>query len=51
VEVTFALDANGILNVTARDTVTNAFAKAEIKADRGRLSESEIDRMIFEAER
>ena len=31
--------------------MTNAYAKAEIKADRGRLTEDEIDRMIFEAER
>lgn len=50
VEVTFALDANGILNVSAQDTVTNAKATAEIKADRGRLSDNEIDRMINEAE-
>jgi len=51
VEVTFALDANGILNVSAQDKVTNAFAKAEIKAERGRLTEDEIDRMVYEAER
>jgi heat shock 70kDa protein 1/2/6/8 len=50
VEVTFALDANGILQVSAVDTVTNATAKAEIKADRGRLTDDEIDRMINEAE-
>jgi len=51
VEVTFALDANGILSVSALDTVTNASAKAEIKADRGRLSDDEVNRMIFEAEK
>jgi heat shock 70kDa protein 1/2/6/8 len=51
VEVTFALDANGILSVTALDKVTGATANAEIKADRGRLSDSDIDRMIADAER
>ena len=34
-EVTFALDANGILSVSTRDTVTNASAETTIKADRG----------------
>ena len=51
VEVTFQLDANGILSVTAVDKVTGARAKAEIKADRGRLTDAEIDRMIADAER
>jgi len=51
VEVTFALDANGILTVSAEDSVTGAKATAEIKADRGRLTEDEIERMISEAER
>ena len=51
VEVTFSLDANGILSVTAADKVTGAQAKAEIKADRGRLTEAEIERMIADAER
>ena len=37
IDVTFALDANGILSVSARDTVTNASAETTIKADRGRL--------------
>lgn len=50
-EVTFALDANGILNVSARDTVTEATAQAEIKADRGRLTDEEIERMIAEADK
>ena len=40
VDVTFALDANGILSVSARDTVTNASAETTIKADRGRLDET-----------
>lgn len=51
VDVTFALDANGILNVSARDQVTNAEANAEIKAEKGRLTEDEIDRMVEDAEK
>jgi len=35
VDVTFALDANGILNVSARDQVTEAVANATIKAEKG----------------
>ena len=50
-EVTFSLDANGILSVTATDKVTGAQAKADIKADRGRLTDSDIERMIADAER
>jgi len=51
VEVTFSLDSNGILAVTAMDKVTGASANAEIKADRGRLTDSDIERMIADAER
>uniref|UniRef100_A0A7S1FWH8 Heat shock protein 70 n=1 Tax=Corethron hystrix TaxID=216773 RepID=A0A7S1FWH8_9STRA len=51
VDVSFALDANGILNVSARDQVTGAEARAEIKAESGRLTESEIEKMIADAER
>lgn len=51
VEVTFALDANGILAVSAQDTVTGAKAGAEIKAKDGRLSSEEIDKMVAEAEK
>jgi L1 cell adhesion molecule like protein len=51
VDVTFALDSNGILSVSARDQVTQAEAKATIKAEKGRLSAEEVDRMIEEAER
>jgi L1 cell adhesion molecule like protein len=51
VDVTFSLDANGILNVTARDQITNAEANAEIKAEKGRLSSEDIDKMIADAER
>jgi len=51
VEVTFSLDANGILSVTAMDKITGANAKADIKADRGRLTDSDIERMIADAEK
>lgn len=51
VDVTFALDANGILNVSAKDQVTGAEANATIKAEKGRLTEDEIDRMVEDAEK
>jgi L1 cell adhesion molecule like protein len=51
VEVTFSLDSNGILAVTAMDKVTGAQANADIKADRGRLTDADIERMIADAER
>jgi len=50
VDVTFALDANGILNVSAKDQITNAEARAEIKAEKGRLTSDDIDKMISDAE-
>lgn len=51
VEVTFQMDANGILHVGAFDKVTGARANAEIRADRGRLTDEDVDRMIADAER
>lgn len=51
VDVTFALDSNGILSVSALDQVTGAEATATIKAEKGRLTEEEVDRMIADAER
>ncbi|XP_055308378.1 major heat shock 70 kDa protein Ab-like [Sitodiplosis mosellana] len=51
VEVTFDLDANGILNVTAKEMSTGNSKNITIKNDKGRLSQSEIDRMLAEAER
>ncbi|XP_031638344.1 heat shock protein 70 B2-like [Contarinia nasturtii] len=51
VEVTFDLDANGILNVTAKEMSTGKSKNITIKNDKGRLSQSEIDRMLAEAER
>jgi L1 cell adhesion molecule like protein len=51
VEVSFSLDANGILEVSATDLVTGAAANAQIKADRGRLTDEDIDRMVADAEK
>merc|ERR1712060_352695 len=50
VEVTFEIDANGILNVGAQDKGTGKSEKIVIKNEKGRLSEEEIERMIREAE-
>jgi molecular chaperone DnaK len=49
VEVTFDIDANGILHVAAKDKATNKEQKIRIEASSG-LSESEVDRMVKEAE-
>ncbi|KAK0181165.1 hypothetical protein PV327_003471 [Microctonus hyperodae] len=51
IEVTFDLDANGILHVTAKDTATGRTSDVKITNDKGRLSREEIDRMLAEAER
>jgi len=50
IEVTFEIDANGILNVGAEDKGTGKKEKITITNDKGRLSQEEIDRMILEAE-
>ncbi len=49
IEVTFDIDANGILNVTARDKATGREQKITITASSG-LSREEIDRMVRDAE-
>jgi molecular chaperone DnaK len=49
VEVTFDIDANGILHVTARDKTTGKEQKIRIEASSG-LSEGEIQRMVKDAE-
>jgi molecular chaperone DnaK len=49
IEVTFDIDANGILNVSAKDLGTNKEQRIEIKAGSG-LSEDEIKRMVTDAE-
>ncbi|XP_025424713.1 major heat shock 70 kDa protein Ab-like [Sipha flava] len=51
IEVTFDLDANGILNVSAKDNSSGRSKNIVIKNDKGRLSQAEIDRMLSEAER
>merc|ERR1740138_592542 len=51
IEVTFALDSNGILNVTARDKKTGADAQCTIANACKGLSQKEIDRMVEEAAR
>jgi len=50
IEVTFEIDANGILQVGASDKGTGKTEKITITADKGRLSQEEIDRMVKEAE-
>jgi L1 cell adhesion molecule like protein len=50
IEVSFDLDANGILNVTAKDTSTGKSNKITITNDSGRLSKEEIERMVRDAE-
>jgi molecular chaperone DnaK len=49
IEVTFNIDANGILHVSAKDKATNKEANITIKASSG-LSEEEIERMVADAE-
>jgi molecular chaperone DnaK len=49
VEVTFDIDANGIVNVTAKDKATNKEQQIRIQASGG-LSEADIDRMVKDAE-
>uniref|UniRef100_A0A6V7KB83 Uncharacterized protein n=1 Tax=Bracon brevicornis TaxID=1563983 RepID=A0A6V7KB83_9HYME len=51
IEVTFDLDANGILHVTAKDTGSGRSRDVTIRNDKGRLSRAEIDRMLSDAER
>ena len=49
VEVTFDIDANGIVNVSAKDKATNKEQQIRIQASGG-LSDAEIDKMVKEAE-
>ena len=49
IEVTFDIDANGILHVSAKDKETGKEQRIEIKAGSG-LSEEEIDKMVSDAE-
>jgi heat shock protein 5 len=50
IEVSFEIDANGILQVSAADKGTGKAEKITITADKGRLSQEDIERMVREAE-
>lgn len=51
IEVSFELDANGILKVTAGDKGTGKSESITITNEKGRLSQEEIDRMVAEADK
>ena len=50
IEVTFDLDANGILTVSAEEKGTGKKSNIKITNDKGRLSQKEIDKMVQDAE-
>jgi len=50
IEVTFELDANGILNVEAKDKASGKSERVTVTPDKGRLSQDDIERMVREAE-
>merc|ERR1712199_6178 len=50
IDVTFEIDANGILQVSAEDKGTGKSEKITITAEKGRLSAEDIERMVEEAE-
>jgi len=51
IEVTFDVDANGILNVSAADKSSGKSQKITITNDKGRLSKEEIEKMVNDAEK
>ncbi|EAY12304.1 cytoplasmic heat shock protein 70 [Trichomonas vaginalis G3] len=51
IEVTFDVNADGIMNVSAQDKSTGNVKKITIKNDKGRLSQADIDRMVSDAEK
>ncbi|CAH1108812.1 unnamed protein product [Psylliodes chrysocephalus] len=51
IEVTFDLDANGILTVNARETATGKKSNIIITNDKGRLSKDQVEKMVRDAER
>ena len=51
IEVTFDIDANGILNVSALEKGTGKTQKITITNDKGRLSKEDIEKMVNEAEK
>ena len=50
IEVTFDIDANGILNVSAMDKATQKVTRITITNDKSRLSKEDIDKMLRDAE-
>jgi len=51
IEVTFDIDANGILNVSASDKSSGKSEKITITNDKGRLSKDDIEKMVSDAEK
>jgi len=51
IEVTFDVDANGIMSVNATDKSSGKTEKITIKNDKGRLSKEDVERMVAEAEK
>merc|ERR1712209_240210 len=51
IEVTFDIDANGILNVSAMDKATSKQEKITITNEKGRLSKEEIEKMVQDAKK
>ena len=51
IEVTYDLDTNGILNVSAKENSSGKESNITIKNDKGRLSSDEIEQMVKDAER
>lgn len=51
IEVSFEVDANGILKVSAKEKTTGKEMQIEIKNDKGRLSDADIEQMVNDAEK
>ena len=51
IEVTFDVDANGIMNIEAKDKGSGNIQNITIKNDKGRLSQEDIERMVNEGEK
>ena len=51
IEVSFEVDANGILKVSAKEKATGKEMQIEIKNEKGRLSDADIQKMVNEAEK
>jgi heat shock protein 1/8 len=51
IQVTFNVDANGILSITAREESTGKTKNIKIKNEKGRLSKAEIEKMVHDADK